>query len=262
MSLVKRQHYVPRVYLNAWADKKGLVNVVDKRTKNTFTSSVEKICLENNYYESPGLPPTNELEKKFGRFEYDFGKARDFLSFVASNAKSSGHPVSETLADALTESPHHQATLKNFAGTSYVRTPGALASLRKELAADKSPTAQMALEQLDSPYQMNALAFESTLLERFSKLHIALMYSETRLATSDWPCFPVFGGLDHKNFTYDIGRHEEAAALMTLTPNIVLMFLPNIANQPTTVLPGRMPKSLAEQTNKIIYESAERWFIQ
>ena len=106
------------------------------------------------------------------------------------------------------------------------------------------------------------MAFESTLLNRFNNLHITLLHSKERLNTGDWPCFPISGGTDHANFAYDIGRHEAATAGMALTPSIAVIFLPNLDQRKPVVIPRDMPKSLSNQMNEIVYESAERWVIK
>lgn len=262
MSLTKRQHYVPRVYLRAWVNDTGTVNVLDKETGNEIFPTVENICLEKYYYEDPQSPPTNELEDKFGEYEGGFGKTRDFLSVIESSAKKLGQPIAETLVSALVAMPKHVIALKNFAGTAYFRTPAAMAAIRQNLESDSSPEAKIALEQINSPYALNTMAFESTLLERFMNLDIALMYSSQRLHTSDWACFPVFGGNDHKNFVYDIGRHKAATAVMPLTPSLAVMFLPNIENRKSVVISKNMPTSLANEMNQVVYTSAGRWVIK
>lgn len=262
MTITKRQHYVPRVYLRSWGDENGNIKVLDKIKGKAIYPNVENICLEKYYYEHPELKPTNELEKKFGEFESVFGKTRDFLSFVENSAIKLKQPIAQTLADSLIASPKHVSALKNFAGTTYFRTPAAISAMKKALSSDNNPIAKKALEQIDSPYTLNTMAFESTLLERFKNLHIALMYSEHRLNTSDWPCFPVIGGSGHANFGYDIGRHEAASALMTVTPKIVVMFLPNLDNIKPFIRFNNMPKKLADEHNQLVHEMAERWVIK
>ena len=78
-------------------------------------------------------------------YESAFGPTRDFLSFVETNAIDSGHPIAETIASSLSALPKHLTAIKNFAGTAYFRTPGALSTMKKELKADSSPDAQKIL---------------------------------------------------------------------------------------------------------------------
>ena len=48
---VKRQHYVPRVLLKAFADVGGNIRVVDLDRNNGFTTSTENAAVEGHYYD-------------------------------------------------------------------------------------------------------------------------------------------------------------------------------------------------------------------
>ncbi|WP_042149463.1 MULTISPECIES: DUF4238 domain-containing protein [unclassified Pseudoalteromonas] len=261
MSQTVRQHYVPRVYLKAWSCPKGKVKVLDKKTGKIFTPAVENICLEKYFYENPKLPPTNEIENMFCDYEGKFGKTRDFLSAIKNNAIELSQPISETLANALNALPDHLRILKEFACISYFRTPKAFQEMLKQLKADNNPEAAKAIKQLESPYALNKQAFESTIFERFKKMHIAILFSETDLITGDAPCIPLAGGTGHSNYAYDIGRHEASFAAMAITSNIVVMFMPNLTANNPIIIPRDMPKELSLQLNEIIMEHSQRWVI-
>lgn len=49
---VKTQHYVPRVYLQRFANAKGQIWVYDKERRNTFQSNVKNVGAENRFYDS------------------------------------------------------------------------------------------------------------------------------------------------------------------------------------------------------------------
>lgn len=262
MSLTVRQHYVPRVYLRAWACPNGMVNVTDKKTGKSFTPAVENICLEKNFYEDPKLPPTNEIENMFTEYEGSFGKARNFLSFISENAINDGKSVSTEISSALNALPHHLKAIKQFAGISYFRTPKAFKEIKEQLKSDKNPKANEALSLLESPYVLNLKAFESTILERFLNLHIAVLYSKEKFIASDSPCVPLAGGKEHSNFAYDIGRHEAAFAVMPITPNIAALFLPNLSSREPIIIPKDTPKEFATQLNDILVEYSDRWIIK
>lgn len=263
MKLTARQHYASQVYLRAWGDEQEMLTAYDKKEGKQFPVSAKKICAEKYYYEDPFLPPNNELELKFGAYESAFGPTRDFLALVRNNAIELGQPVAEVLADALTHLPERALALKEFAGTAYFRTPGALQALREQLSADDHSDAAEALRALNSPYALSAQAFDSTLLQRFRTMHMVLAHSgEHRLDTGDWPCFPLAGGTGHSNFVYDIGRHDAAVALMVVSPNLAVMFLPRIRDEDPVVIPMEMPVELARQTNEMVHKFTHRFIIR
>lgn len=262
MTLTKKQHYVSQVYLKAWANYDGKLRVIDKISGAEFYSSTENICHQRYYYEESMASPNNELEKEFGKYETPYGLARNFLNFVCKNAVKSRGDVAQTLVDALACVPKHLSALKEFAAICHVRTPAALAAMRSQLNSSSAPLALEASAVLESPYVMNKLAFESTLMDRFMNLHMCLFYSKHALDTCDWPCIPLAGGENHANFSYDIGRHPAAFALMIISPNIGIFFLPNIDKEPPLIIPNSMNAAMADQTKQVIYSAAHKFIIK
>ena len=260
--LVKRQHYVPQTYLRAWANQNEQIKVRDLKEKKSFPSAVENVLLENYYYENPDQAPTNELEAKFCQYEADFSNTRNFLLGVVSNAVSNAQDPAQCLESMFSAMPKHAKTIRAFAATSYFRTPGALSAMQTQLANDKdSEHAIATLDTLNSPYSLNTMAFNSSLLERFENLHLIVLIAEGSLNTCDRPCFPIIGGIGHSNFGFDIGRHPDAIAAMPIAPHLFATFLPNLKNHEAVNLARPMSDVMLQKTNEVILAKTHRWLI-
>ena len=49
--MTKKQHYVPRFYLERFSDDKNFVHIYDFKQNKYFKSKPEEICLQNCLYE-------------------------------------------------------------------------------------------------------------------------------------------------------------------------------------------------------------------
>ncbi len=63
MSKVKRQHYVPQLYLKQWHNDKSdeQIYVYDKTLKKSFSSNIKNIASSNYFYD---YPEVTEEQKK------------------------------------------------------------------------------------------------------------------------------------------------------------------------------------------------------
>jgi hypothetical protein len=86
MPKIKFQHYVPRFYLEGYADLNGMVWVFDKLTGRTFSTKPENIAGENYYYDVPeiesSLELTQPLEKGFWQHEAEASKLIEYLDWA------------------------------------------------------------------------------------------------------------------------------------------------------------------------------------
>jgi hypothetical protein len=82
----KFQHYVPKFYLDGFADTNGMVWVFDKLKKTIFSSKPEGIAGENYFYDVPKLESSFQLvqplEKAFGPHESEAAQVIQYLDWA------------------------------------------------------------------------------------------------------------------------------------------------------------------------------------
>jgi hypothetical protein len=96
MSITKKQHYVPRLYLRQFADPPGSdkVWVYDKGTGKRFQTNVERIAHEN-YFMDPSGNLEQPFEKMFGVFESLFDPV---LKIIINQQDITGLTVDEKIS--------------------------------------------------------------------------------------------------------------------------------------------------------------------
>ena len=106
MSIVKNQHYVPRVYLEKFAFKGEQLHVFDKTASRSFPSSVKNVACEKFFYDIPEkyLQEDAEfqvVEKHLSTMEGRFAPCRDsILSQIESGGRFDPR-LKEEFADYL-----------------------------------------------------------------------------------------------------------------------------------------------------------------
>jgi hypothetical protein len=114
--VTKKQHYVPQLYLNAFA-REGTLHVFDKRTGRSFPSSVRDAASQRFFYDVPQLDQATgvaqSLEKFFQPFEAAAGAAIGDLR----GALGSGSLAAIT--------PSQRQTISEFLAIQLLRTPEA-----------------------------------------------------------------------------------------------------------------------------------------
>jgi hypothetical protein len=85
MPKIKFQHYVPRFYLEGYADLNGMVWVFDKLARRIFSAKPENIAGENYYYDVPKIESSlglnQPLEKAFWQHESEASKLIGYLDW-------------------------------------------------------------------------------------------------------------------------------------------------------------------------------------
>jgi hypothetical protein len=84
----KRQHYVPRFYLNGFVGEKERLFVVNRPTEKTFRTAPDNVAGENyfNRIEVEGMDP-NAVEKALSEFESEVAPAIERIKTAKSVAK-------------------------------------------------------------------------------------------------------------------------------------------------------------------------------
>ena len=106
MSVVKNQHYVPRVYLEKFAFKGEQIHVFDKTALRSFPSSVRNVACEKFFYDIPEkyLHEDAEgqiVEKHLSKMEGRFAPCRDEMLAQVESGRRFDLRLKEEFADYL-----------------------------------------------------------------------------------------------------------------------------------------------------------------
>ena len=106
MSVVKNQHYVPRVYLEKFAFKGEQLHVFDKTTSRSFPSSVRNVACEKFFYDVPEKYLHEDagfqiVEKHLSTMEGRFAPCRDEMLAQVEGGGRFDPRLKEEFADYL-----------------------------------------------------------------------------------------------------------------------------------------------------------------
>ena len=98
MTVARKHHYVPQMYLTGFANNKDQCFVIDALTRRAFTASTANIAAERDYnkIEAEGIP-ADALEKELGNFEGVIAPAIKRVrrvSFIRREWKGPGDSIS------------------------------------------------------------------------------------------------------------------------------------------------------------------------
>lgn len=244
--LTRSQHYVARTYQKGWSPRRWQVDgyptdcvvwIHDLVKKQERETGPNALLTSNWFYESNKAAPDNEHEKWFGDFESAYAKTMRFIDSILTTVEKNipapdlGQGLASALAEIAKRSPELMIVLKEFAALSYARTPAMMLLKHGELKADATVGPELA-NALTEPYTFIQHFRESTLLQRFNSLNIQFWISpEKGFLTCDRPCYD-FGDVASGHWPlsgYDIGRRDDVAAFMPLTPRVAMLMAPTTA---------------------------------
>ena len=106
MSVVKNQHYVPRVYLERFTFKGEQLYVFDKSASRSFASSLRNVACEKFFYDIPEkyLHEAAEfqvVEKHLSTMEARFARCRDAILSQAEGGGRFNPELKAEFADYL-----------------------------------------------------------------------------------------------------------------------------------------------------------------
>lgn len=244
MQITRRQHYVAETYQNGWSDERwaiertdegNLIWVHDLVAKKAINTGASAMLATNWFYEKNQAIPDNEHERWFWDYEGPYANTmRHIDGFLARFEEIFAGPElglvwEKVLAKIMEDKPDFPAVLKKFAAVCYARTPEAMKLKKDELLADPQMDDHRARISTD-PYEFVKNFRESTLLERFLSLNLQFWIApDGGLLTSDRPCYD-FRDPDSGTWPlsgYDIGRLDDVAVFMPLTPQLGILLVPS-----------------------------------
>jgi len=83
LSKVKRQHYVPRLYLKQWANSSKQVIVLDKSNNKQYPNNIQNVASANYFYDGGTLP--DEEKEKIREIAKEEGILEEIEPYLANN---------------------------------------------------------------------------------------------------------------------------------------------------------------------------------
>lgn len=229
------QHFVPRFYLQSWADEHGKIWAYDKVQDEVRHLSTSKVAGQKWFYHERG--EDQDLERAMSKLE---AGASRVLKDISAREEVQG------LSEA------DRRVLNLYASVQMLRTPTkrlevqqAVDSIRAAIGDRAAPTLQQQLDALTgSNLHLSILRDAAVFVEHFDRLHLALEVNadDRALITSDHPLvfynhFPQpQSGLSNLGLvSYGI------QVLLPLSPRLELVFTDPRPWQAIGAIPTRIP---------------------
>lgn len=259
MKYTKRQHYVPRCYLEQWA-KSGRVSCHFLETGSVKQVTPENILVESYYYEDDPVAPDNRIEKILSGIE---GKACSVFKKLKSKRESvrslSNHVALSFLRNAISDDDID--TLLTFAAFQYVRVPGAIAQKKEELAGRVLDTNTSNALRPGQFVERGAAYIK----KRFLSMKMFILISELEFLTSDWPCFDLKQSDQAPLLGEEFGRDPDVICCFVIGPNMLAIIYSGAMSdnsRKTDRLTFQFkPDSVVKNQNALVVQQAEKFVV-
>ena len=255
--LTKRQHYVPRFYLNLWSNKSGQITCHDLSSPTHFVTTPENSLLQRYYYESDPNNPDNRVENVLSRMEGTTALVLEKIVTILAQNSTTTSNASSNLRQQLTTDD--LKVLTEFAAYQYLRVPGAIAQKRREL----QPTSLLSrdLDRSLNPGRFTESGYQY-MKGRFKKMKISFMISPGRqLVTSDRPCFDMKDSCDAPLLGEEIGQDPGVICYLPLAPRLGAVFYHEHFNTKSYRTPPAIFQTLIDgqvkNLNSLVIQQAE-----
>lgn len=220
--ITKRQHYVPKFYLQLWSNENGQLVGHDLVSKGAFASSPDGLLNKRYFYEENRASPDNRVENILAQVESAAAPVFEKMNATLSRHSTIPSTAAAELRRGLTN--QDADNLACFSALQYLRVPDAIAQKRRELLA--SDITENELDRALNPGRFTLSGYDYV-RDRFRQMKLMLMISpERQFITSDRPCFDMKDSDNAPLLGEEIGRDPLVVCYLPLTPRIGAVFYP------------------------------------
>lgn len=257
--LTKRQHYVPRTYLEAWVSSNGKFALHDLKKRKCVPSSPDGAMVVGWFYEEDQSAPDNRVEKILSQVEG--AAAISLKKLTAASLKHTPNDVSRELKRTLEASD--EIALREFVCYQYLRVPGAIR--QKEFELQTSSLTESEKKHALNPGRFTESGFNYLLPKMRSMKSILFISPGREFVTSDWPCFDIKDSPLTPTLGEEIGQDAGVVTYCPLTPRIAMVLVPpnftNAANAAPAGCAFPVSDQVVRNQNALVVQQAERWVV-
>ena len=259
--LTKRQHYVPRFYLQLWSSENGKLVGHDLESEESFVSSPEGLLNIRYFYEEDRTAPDNRVENILAEVESSAVPVFEKIDAILSRHSTSPTSAARELRRELTN--EDADNLACFSALQYLRVPDAIAKKRRELQA--SEITESELDSALNPGRFTLTGYDYV-RDRFRQMKLMLMISPGReFITSDRPCFDMKDSDDAPLLGEEIGKDSQVVCYLPITPRMGAVFYPLHFSADSLAAPKLIVRaeadSLVKNQNTLVIQQAARFVV-